>query len=952
VDIETFFQCWHDGLIGYDRSLTIVAMNEAAERLTGVEASHAVGRPLSISLGRYATELEALMEASFETGRSSRVLDSADFDSLVAVASARGDDGLLVMYRASDRASVERDAGLRNLDLANQLLTFHTEHSPLAVIRWDADFHVVGWSARAETMFGWRADEVQRRTFAEIGMVYEPDMPQVLATVRELRAGTASTVCENRNVTKSVRVINCRWFNSRVPLPDGSFGVLSLVEDNTENVLARRAASESEQRFRSIFDYSPEPILSLAIDGTITRANAAAAQAHGVSAEGMIGASVLDFIVPADLTRSREALRRATHGRAGSIEVSVFRGDDAYPIAASFVPIVLDGRVSGVHLLTRDISAIRRAEREIKLHAEHIRELYLASATNNATAEDQIAATIEAGCRLLHMRSGALYDSQTQNLVAIQGPPIPQRIAQLSTATTGALALDDIDGLPFIGEVQPGEPAVVSFIGTPISVNGAAYGSLCFADPAPRAEPFRDVDRDLIQLMGELVGSAIDRSRAREHLKLLAYNDQLTGLPNRASFVTKLNGEIARAVETGTNVAVMFLDLDRFKDINDSLGHALGDQLLRIVGDRLAATVAQAGFVARMGGDEFIVLVVENTATDALANLAERIIACIDQPFEIDGYEQFVTTSVGISVFPNDGGDADTLVKHADIAMYRAKDRGRNTYQFFTLALNASLRSRLSQEKSLRRALENGEFVIHYQPQIELAGGRLVGVEALVRWDHPRLGLLAPDQFVPTAEISGQIVALGDWVLDTAARQLAAWQAAGHPDLRLSVNLSARQFHQTQLAISIRRTLDRYDLEPRTLELEITESVAMSDARASALILREVSDIGVGLSLDDFGTGYSSLGYLRSFPLDSIKIDKSFVNDIMTEPDDATIVRTVIAMAHSLALEVIAEGVETDDQLAFLRRERCDRVQGYLFSRPIPAADLTALLERYEPVIV
>jgi diguanylate cyclase (GGDEF)-like protein/PAS domain S-box-containing protein len=889
---------------------------------------------------------------SFEDGRSTIVLESPGFDALVAVANARGDGGLLVIYHANAYAPVERDAGRRDLDLANQLLTFHTEHSPLAVIRWDADYRVVGWSARAEAMFGWTAAEVHGRTFSDIGMVYEPDMPQVLATTEALRDGTASNVCENRNVTKNVRVIHCRWFNSRVPQHDGSFGVLSLVEDNTEHVLARRAASESEQRFRSIFDYSPEPILSLAIDGTITRANAAAAHAHGLSAAEMIGATVLDFIAPGDLTRSREALRRASHGRAGSIEISVYRGEAVYPVAASFVPIVLDGRVNGVHLLTRDISAIRRAEREIKLHAEHIRELYLASAANNATAEDQIAATIEAGCRLLDMSSGALYESQTQRLVAVQGPPIPQRIAQLSTATIGALALDDIEGVPFIGEVQPGETPVVAFIGTPIAVNGVAYGSLCFASPVARTDPFRDVDRDLIQLMGELVGSAIDRSRAREHLNVLAYTDQLTGLPNRASFVMKLNQEIARAAELGTNVAVMFLDLDRFKDINDSLGHALGDQLLRIVGDRLTATVAQAGFVARMGGDEFIVLVVEDTATDALATLAERIIACIDQPFEIDGYEQFVTTSVGISVYPSDGGDADTLVKHADIAMYRAKDRGRNTYQFFTLALNASLRSRLSQEKSLRRALENGEFVIHYQPQIELAGGRLVGVEALVRWDHPRLGLLAPDQFVPTAEISGQIVALGDWVLDTAARQLAQWQAAGHPDLRLSVNLSARQFHQTQLAMSIRRILDRYRLEPHTLELEITESVAMSDARASALILREVSDIGVGLSLDDFGTGYSSLGYLRSFPLDSIKIDKSFVNDIMTEPDDATIVRTVIAMAHSLGLEVVAEGVETDEQLAFLRLERCDRVQGYLFSRPIPAEDLTALLERYEPVIV
>ncbi len=952
MDIRTFFEGWPDCLLAYNRDLTITAVNPAGEKLIGARTKDILGRRNAEVLPRYAGALDRLVQAAFAEKRSGTVLEEPGFESLIAVATDRGDEALVVLYRADEYKLFEQTAADHDLDLAKHLLNFHTENSPLAVIRWDSQWRIVGWSARAETMFGFTADEVRGRTFTEIGIVYEPDLPAVNAAALALQTGLDSNVCENRNVTKSVSVIHCRWFNSRVPLADGGFGVLSLVEDNSETVLARRAAGESEQRFRSIFDYSPEPMFSLAIDGTITRANAAAAQAFGNSAPAMAGAMVFDFIVPADLTRTREALRRAGNGRAGSIELSLRSGGDVYPVAASFIPIILEGRVSGVHLLTRDISALRRAEREIKLHAEHIRELYLAAAANNATAEDQIAATIEAGCRLLGMASGALFETHAQRLVAVHGAPIPHHIARLSTATAGALALDDLRGVPVIGESGNAEAAVVSFIGTTISVNNAAFGSLCFADPEPRAEPFREVDRDLVQLMGELVGSAIDRSRAREHLNFLAYSDQLTGLPNRASFVARLNAEIAKATAGGTNLAVMFLDLDRFKDINDSLGHALGDQLLRIVGDRLSATVANAGFVARMGGDEFIVLVVGDTATDALADLAARIISCIDQPFEIDGYEQFVTTSVGISVFPNDGGDADTLVKHADIAMYRAKDRGRNTYQFFTLALNASLRSRLSQEKGLRRALENEEFVIHYQPQIELAGGRLVGVEALVRWVHPRLGLLAPDQFVPTAEISGQIVALGDWVLDTAAGQLAAWQQAGHRDLRLAVNLSARQFHQTQLASSIRRILDRHGLDPAALELEITESVAMSDARASTLILRDVSDIGIRLSLDDFGTGYSSLGYLRSFPLDSIKIDKSFVNDIMTEPDDATIVRTVIAMAHSLGLEVVAEGVETEDQLAFLRREKCDRVQGYLFSRAIPAAELTALLERYEPVEV
>jgi predicted signal transduction protein with EAL and GGDEF domain len=374
--------------------------------------------------------------------------------------------------------------------------------------------------------------------------------------------------------------------------------------------------------------------------------------------------------------------------------------------------------------------------------------------------------------------------------------------------------------------------------------------------------------------------------------------------------------------------------------------------MLRVIGDRLTSVVGNEGLVARMGGDEFIVLVGSDPATSRLDALAVRIINVIDEPLMIDGYEQFVTTSIGISVFPDDGDDADTLIKHADVAMYRAKERGRNTHQFFTPALGASLRTRISQEKSLRKALEREEFVLHYQPQFELDGERLCSLEALVRWRHPRLGLIGPDQFIPSAEMSGLIVGLGDWVLETACREVRAWQEIV-PGLRLAVNLSARQFHQTALATKIREALDRTGLSPDDLEIEITESVAMSDAALSVQILEELGRAGVRLAVDDFGTGYSSLGYLRRFPLDTLKIDKSFVREIMVEPDDATIVRTVIGMAHSLGLEVCAEGVETSEQLAFLRQEQCDRAQGFLYGRPMAAPDFRAfLIERGNPTPV
>ncbi|GAC1402313.1 MAG: hypothetical protein NVSMB64_01930 [Candidatus Velthaea sp.] len=946
---QRFFQTWYDGLVVFDRSLKIVCANDAASRAYGASAGTLVGTSNGDHTSRTADELDPMIRCAFAEGRSvaPRLYPFDENDPMRVVVRRDGDIVYLLLHRLADDIWTVEDPRLRELDMANQLLTFHTENSPLAVIRWDADFRVVGWSPRAEAMFGWRFVDVYGKSMDEIGFVYRLDRERVAEIASEIAAGGVDgNFIENRNVTKNGVVIHCRWFNSHVRLSAG-YGVLSLVEDITESVLARHAASESEQRFRSLFEYSPDPTLSLSLDGAITRANAAAAIALGCGADAIVGRPIVDFIASHDVARASAALANAADGEAGSAELIALRRSGTFPIAASFIPIVLEDRITGVHLVARDVTDEKRAEREIAAQAERIRELYLVSAAANATAERQIQATIEAGCRLLGVAAGGLYESESGRLVSSVGSGLPARFARLAIATDGALALDDVRGVPYLDAGDTDEPRISSFIGTPIDVSGNRYGSLCFADPAPRPDLYRAVDRDLIQLMGALIGSALERSRARAHLKYLAYNDQLTSLPNRASFVERLKDEITAAAEHGESIGVMFLDLDRFKDINDTLGHALGDRLLRIVGDRLRGAIRDSGVVARMGGDEFIIMIGGNPDPEALAAIADRVVHCIDQPVEMQGYEQYVTTSVGIAVYPANGGDADTLIKHADIAMYRAKERGRNTYHFFTPALNATLRSRLSQEKNLRKALEREEFVVYYQPQVDLETDCIVGVEALVRWQHPRLGLVPPDQFIPSAELSGLIVALGDWVLESACTQVREWQQGGYPDLHLAVNLSARQFHQTHLASKVRAALTRTGLAPGTLEVEITESVAMNDAALSVAIMQDLGNAGVRLSVDDFGTGYSSLGYLRRFPLHSIKIDQSFVRDIMTEPDDATIVRTVIAMAHSLGLEVCAEGVETADQLDFLRRERCDRVQGYYISRPMTAADLAPILTRY-----
>jgi diguanylate cyclase (GGDEF)-like protein/PAS domain S-box-containing protein len=807
---------------------------------------------------------------------------------------------------------------------------------PDALLACDRALRIVALNARAAALLGVSAAEAA-------------DTP--LQGCSSRAAAELKPIVARAFAQDEARAARLRPFDEGTPY---DVHVRRLSGDDLVAIVLRASAAcqtdtsleASEERFRSLFEDSPDPILAVSLDGVVTRANAAAAEAYGSEIVAIVGRPVRDFLAGRSFERARAAVAQIGAGETRTIEVIGLRRDgETFPALVRLIPIVLRGTVTGLHAITLDLTGRRRAERELAAYSERLRELYLVAASANAAAEHQIAATIEAGCRLLDMDSGVLFDSEAQRSVATAGLPIPLPLARLALATDGALALEDVHGLPYIGEAAPGEIAPGAYIGTAISVAATPYGTLSFASAAPRAEPFTPSDRDLVQLMGALVGTAIERGRSRAHLKHLAYNDQLTALPNRAWFTERLREELALAARSQTRIAVMFLDLDRFKDINDTLGHALGDRLLRIIADRLTRAVAADGLVARMGGDEFIVLVGNDPGKHALETLAERVIAAIDEPMMIDGYEQFVTTSIGIAVHPIDGADTDTLIKHADVAMYRAKERGRNTYQFFTPALGATLRTRISQEKSLRKALERNEFVVHYQPQFDLADERLVSVEALVRWQHPRLGLVSPDRFIASAEMSGLIVPLGDWVLETACAQVFAWQHLV-PGLRLAVNLSARQFHQTALAAKVRDVLARTGLRAQQLEIEITESVAMSDAALSVQILEELRRAGVRLAVDDFGTGYSSLGYLRRFALDALKIDHSFVRDIMVEPDDATIVRTVIAMAHNLGLEVCAEGVETHEQVVFLRGLQCERVQGFFFAPPMAAGELSAYLTR------
>jgi diguanylate cyclase (GGDEF)-like protein/PAS domain S-box-containing protein len=432
-----------------------------------------------------------------------------------------------------------------------------------------------------------------------------------------------------------------------------------------------------------------------------------------------------------------------------------------------------------------------------------------------------------------------------------------------------------------------------------------------------------------------------ERKAAEQQLYQLAHFDTLTGLPNRATLVGQIDTALALARRSGKRSAVLFLDLDRFKLINDTLGHSGGDELLKAVGKRLRGAVRETDAVSRIGGDEFIVATLNLNSPADITALANKLLKPLSMHFEIGGHELFVTASIGISVFPEDGDDSEALIKKADIAMYHAKRRGRNNYQFYNAKMDEDAGRRLLLTNDIRRALERGEFRVHYQPKLDTRTCRITSLEALLRWAHPELGLLPPAEFIPLAEETGLILPLGEWVLARVAEQHMDWKREGLPPIPVGVNLSGYQLQQASFIETVKRILGETGMNPENLEFEITETVVMQNPDLAANVLKEFSQLGIRISIDDFGTGYSSLAHIKRFALSSLKIDKSFVKDLETNHTDAAIATAIIAMGSSLNLQVVAEGVETEGQLHFLREKACDEVQGFLFSEPLPAEEIT-----------
>jgi diguanylate cyclase (GGDEF)-like protein/PAS domain S-box-containing protein len=450
------------------------------------------------------------------------------------------------------------------------------------------------------------------------------------------------------------------------------------------------------------------------------------------------------------------------------------------------------------------------------------------------------------------------------------------------------------------------------------------------------------------QVICMVIRDISETKRFQGELMHMAHHDALTGLPNRTLFFDRLRQALYKKERSGKMLAVVYLDLDQFKFINDTLGHHTGDLLLKDVANRLQGVIRKADTVSRLGGDEFTIII-DDIATHAdLVLVAGKILHVFATPFSLEKHEIFVTASIGVTIYPNDGDTAEKLMKNADTAMYHAKERGRNNYQFFSEEMNIRVSERLLMETGLRNALTRNEFLLHYQPRVNTASGRIVGVEALIRWQHPERGIISPDAFIPLAEETGLIVPIGEWVLRTACSQTRAWRDAGLKSMKVSVNISFRQFTHDNLPATIRGILQETGLEPSCLELEITESLIMIDPERAIILLNELKEMGISIAIDDFGTGYSSLSHLKRLPADILKVDKSFIRGICENKSDETLIATIINMGHNLGLSLVAEGVESEDQLLFLQNSNCQEVQGYYFSKPLSAESLQTLMGNWK----
>ncbi len=666
-------------------------------------------------------------------------------------------------------------------------------------------------------------------------------------------------------------------------------------------------AATPEQQLRLLVDNLPALIAYFLSDGMkCLFANEAYAAAYGFTVASIVGKSVREVIGAEAYTEIHPFILRVLDGENVSYERLLELPDGSIKtievnLIPQFVEFVEGSKPTAAFVLINDISKYRLAEQSIRDSEERLRKF--AEATNEG---------------IVFFENGIITDAN-------------EALAQLAR-----LPVAELIGRPNLDFVAPdSRETVIHNVRT--GFEKAYEATLLRADGTIVAVEFvgKVIVRGGKTLRMTIVRDISDRKQAEARIQFLAHHDILTSLPNRAMLMDRLQIMLNVAKRQGTQVGVLFIDLDNFKSINDSLGHYAGDQLLKRLAQRLQGCVRNVDLIGRLGGDEFLVILTGIERAEDITPVAQKIVAAIGDSFVMDGQTLSVTGSVGISVFPKDGEDTDTLVRNADSAMYLAKEHGRNNFQFFIPSLSHSSVASRSLESGMRRAIQNVEFVLYYQPEVLSKTGKINSVEALIRWQHPELGLLGPDKFISIAEHRGLIMPIGRWVINEAIRQCKAWLDVGIR-VPVAVNISAVQFKQKDLVEVIAQNLRDHGLPGELLELELTESLFLEDVATMTITLGELKKLGVTLAVDDFGTGYSSLAYLKRYPIDKIKIDRSFLSGVPHDPEDVAITAAIINLAENLGLTVVAEGVETVEQATFLERYRCDYIQGYLISRPLP----------------
>jgi diguanylate cyclase (GGDEF)-like protein/PAS domain S-box-containing protein len=730
-----------------------------------------------------------------------------------------------------------------------------------------------------------------------LDLVFEEDRPALQATVEKLlaeRGGSAPFRC--RVLHKGGRL---RWIEGVFTnlLDEPAVGALVVnYRDIDEQMRAREALERSERYFRSLIESSGDIIAVADLDWRFTYMNPGLTRILGYDPRHAIGRLFLDYTpCDADALRAEVALALEQPGAAHVMQNEARHRDGSTRTLETTIVRSVDAANMPVYLInSRDLSERRRAEARLRKMVE-------------ATAAPLLLVDPGGTIVFANPAAAALFGRPA---AALQGSPL---------------------GLPLGSPAIDGRPAEVQ-IPQPDGARRAAEMQFAAAELEGREV--------LVVSLHDLT----ERKRYESRIEHLASHDALTGLPNRALLRDRVEQAIVHARRTGSRVAVMYVDLDQFKLVNDSWGHPAGDALLVEVGTRLRSAMREGDTVARLGGDEFVVLLADLARPGDSALVARKIAGALAPPIVLDGRETLVTASIGIAIWPEDGEGLEALLQCADVAMYRAKDEGRNGYQYYSGEMGAQARARVEVESGLRQALERAELRLHWQPQVDLASGEVRGCEALMRWERPGRGLVSPAQFIPLAEESGLIVPIGEWALRSACREAAGWAAAGLGRIQVAVNLSARQFRQGSVVETVRAALAESGLPAACLELEITESVVARDLDQVVKALEQLRRMGVSVAIDDFGTGYSSLSYLRTLPIQKVKIDRSFIKGIPEDREAAALVGEIIRLAHVLSLEVVAEGVETAPQAAFLRDAGCEKMQGFLFSRPVPSAEFAALV--------